>query len=233
MTHTCVSNLTVIGSDNGMSPGRRQAIIWSKFIHFLLKKTHLRLSSAKRRPFCPGGDEWRVLCVYQLDVTCLAVFLAFPCGLSAFSESLVSRVHNFGCFRTKLASLSVIIECHVSVVKLLRLIVQSGRQLPISFLKLYVPWIMGSPIRSEQVDMLCDMYKSYCMIAKEVELSKQAFLHIILWLPILFLIWNLLFGQNLVICTRGVQYHFFHFPYLHVSNNALILFFVYPWIFLP
>ena len=28
MTHICVGNLTIIGSDNGLSPGRRQAIIW-------------------------------------------------------------------------------------------------------------------------------------------------------------------------------------------------------------
>ena len=30
VTHICVSKLTSIGSDNGLSPGRRQAIIWSK-----------------------------------------------------------------------------------------------------------------------------------------------------------------------------------------------------------
>ena len=29
MTHICVVNLTIIGSDNGLSPGRRQAITWS------------------------------------------------------------------------------------------------------------------------------------------------------------------------------------------------------------
>ena len=28
-THICISNLTIIGSDNGLSPGRRQAIIWT------------------------------------------------------------------------------------------------------------------------------------------------------------------------------------------------------------
>ena len=28
MTRICVSKLTIIGSDNGLSPGRRQAIIW-------------------------------------------------------------------------------------------------------------------------------------------------------------------------------------------------------------
>ena len=30
VTHICVSKLTIIGSDNGLSPGRRQAIIWTK-----------------------------------------------------------------------------------------------------------------------------------------------------------------------------------------------------------
>ena len=29
MTHICIGKLTIIGSDNGPSPGRRQAIIWT------------------------------------------------------------------------------------------------------------------------------------------------------------------------------------------------------------
>ena len=29
VTHVCVGDLTTIGSDNGLSPGRRQAIIWT------------------------------------------------------------------------------------------------------------------------------------------------------------------------------------------------------------
>ena len=29
VTHICVNKLTIIGSDNGLSPGRRQAIIWT------------------------------------------------------------------------------------------------------------------------------------------------------------------------------------------------------------
>ena len=29
VTHICVGNLIIIGSDNGLSPGRRQAIIWT------------------------------------------------------------------------------------------------------------------------------------------------------------------------------------------------------------
>ena len=73
MTHICVGNLTIIGSDNGLSPERRQAIIWSNAglllirpwatnfseiligIHtFSFKKTHLKMSSAKWRPFYFG-----------------------------------------------------------------------------------------------------------------------------------------------------------------------------------
>ena len=71
VTHICVSKLTIIGSDNGLSPGRRQAIIWPSagilFIGslrtnfseiligiqtFAFKKMLLKMSSAKWRPFC-------------------------------------------------------------------------------------------------------------------------------------------------------------------------------------
>ena len=69
--HIFVSKLTIIGSDNGLSPGRRQAIIWTNVgilligtlgtnfseilseIHtFSFKKMRLKMSSAKWRPFC-------------------------------------------------------------------------------------------------------------------------------------------------------------------------------------
>ena len=74
MTHICVSKLTVIGSDNGLSPGQRQAIIWTnagilligpprnklQWIFFIeihtfpFKKIHMKMSSGKWRPFCLG-----------------------------------------------------------------------------------------------------------------------------------------------------------------------------------
>ena len=73
VTHICVSNVIIIGLDNGLSPGRRQAIIWTKagilligpsgtnFSEILIeiltisfKKMHLKVSSAKWRPFCLG-----------------------------------------------------------------------------------------------------------------------------------------------------------------------------------
>ena len=73
VTHICVVKLTIIASDNGLSPGRRQAIIWTNVgilligplgtnlseilseIHtFSLKKMNFKMSSAKWRPFCLG-----------------------------------------------------------------------------------------------------------------------------------------------------------------------------------
>ena len=71
--YKCVGKLTIIGSDNGLSPGRLQAIIWTNagillirplgtnFSEILIgiqtfsfKKMYLKMSSAKWRPFCLG-----------------------------------------------------------------------------------------------------------------------------------------------------------------------------------
>ena len=73
VTHICVGILTTIGPDNGLSPGRRQAIIWTNAgilligpwgtnfseilseIHtFQFNKMHLKMLSGKWRPFCLG-----------------------------------------------------------------------------------------------------------------------------------------------------------------------------------
>ena len=73
VTHIYVSELAIIGSDNCLSPGRRQAIIrtnagillirtsgthfseiLSEIHTFSFKKMHLKMSSGKWRPFCLG-----------------------------------------------------------------------------------------------------------------------------------------------------------------------------------
>ena len=73
VTHICVSKLTIIGWDNGLSPGRRQAIIWthagtllirtpgtnfseilSEMHAFSFKKMHLEMPSGNCPPFCLG-----------------------------------------------------------------------------------------------------------------------------------------------------------------------------------
>ena len=97
VTHICVGKLTIIGSDNGLSPGRRQAIIWSnagilligplgtnlsEFLFenrtFSLKKIRLKMSSAKCDSFRLGlnvltetneSDLWfRLFQLFTLDV---------------------------------------------------------------------------------------------------------------------------------------------------------------------
>ena len=85
--HTCVGKLTIIGSDNGLSPGRRQAIIWTNtgillirplgtnfseiFIRiqtFSFKKMHLKMASAKWRPFCLGLNVLKLNMVLLMQV---------------------------------------------------------------------------------------------------------------------------------------------------------------------
>ena len=92
VTHICVSKLTIIGSDNGLSPVWRQAIIWtndgilliwtlvtnfseilSEIHAFSFKKMHFKMSSAKWRPFCLGlnvlihvfGGYWWVIAKFN------------------------------------------------------------------------------------------------------------------------------------------------------------------------
>ena len=73
VTHICVGKLTIIDSDNGLSPGRRQSIIWTnagillirplgtnfnemlvEILTFSFMKMCLKVSSAKWRSCCLG-----------------------------------------------------------------------------------------------------------------------------------------------------------------------------------
>ena len=91
VTHICVGNLTITGSGNGLSPGRRQATTWTNIgilligplgtnfsemlieIHtFSFKKIHLKMPSGKWRPFCLGLNVlmkhyWMLCVLLQLD----------------------------------------------------------------------------------------------------------------------------------------------------------------------
>ena len=78
VTQKCIGNQTIIGSDNGLSPGRRQDIIWSnagilliwtlgtsfseilsKIHTFSLKKIHFKMSSAKWRQVQSMWKLWK------------------------------------------------------------------------------------------------------------------------------------------------------------------------------
>ena len=84
VTHICVGKLTIIGSDNGLAPGRRQAIIrthagilligilgtnfreiLSEIHTFSFKKMHLKMSSGRWRPFCLGLNV--LICIWSVS----------------------------------------------------------------------------------------------------------------------------------------------------------------------
>ena len=88
VTHICVGKLIIIGSGNGLSPDRHQAIIWTKAgllsigplrtyfgeslikIQFSLKKMHMKMSSSKWRPSCLGLTVLNYMSKLQFEVEC-------------------------------------------------------------------------------------------------------------------------------------------------------------------
>ena len=122
--HICVSKLTIVGSDNGLSPGRRLAIIWTndgilligllgadfseiliEILTFSFKKMRFKLSSAKWRPFCLGLNGLIMVAVsYSLAVVAvLIVCNACICSVEALptSQSISSPLTNlFGRMMT-------------------------------------------------------------------------------------------------------------------------------------
>ena len=107
VTDICVGELTTIGPDNGLSPGRRQAIIWTNAgilliaplgtncneilieIHiFSFRKMHLKMSSAKWRPFCRGLNVLKKILILGFSPCSIGGILkmawARPC-ISKFS----------------------------------------------------------------------------------------------------------------------------------------------------
>ena len=100
--HICVGNLTIIGSDYGLSPGRHQAIIWTNtgilligtlgtnfseisiaILTFSSKKNRLKLSSAKWWPFFLGlsanDDKISIMTTVEFHCTnkLFQLFLSF------------------------------------------------------------------------------------------------------------------------------------------------------------
>ena len=58
VTHICVNKLAIIGSDNGLSPGRRQAIIWTNILECIFIQENAfesvvrKLAAVLSRPQC-------------------------------------------------------------------------------------------------------------------------------------------------------------------------------------
>ena len=107
MTHICVGNLTIIGSDNGLSPGQRQAMIWTNagillfgplgtnfneivigIQTFSAKKIHLKTSSGKWRPLCIGLNVFIRLFKFQ---TALVMWEGLLCHTTSSMHVLLGH----------------------------------------------------------------------------------------------------------------------------------------------
>ena len=128
--HICVDNLTIIGSDNGLSPGRRQAIIWTNFgillieplgtnsseilieiITFSVKEMHLKMSG-NWWPFCLGLNELTLtkICIFFRMVP--ADYIALLCAGASASNGMPK----FGS-KHNLIFLCCSYKCNISVWK--------------------------------------------------------------------------------------------------------------------
>ena len=113
MTHICVVNLIIIGSDNGLSPDRRQAIILTNAgilligtlgtnfseilieIHtFSFKKMRFKMLATKWRPFCLSLNELSdliIVWIHQLSSS-ITMNIALLYGLlKSFLRILMSK----------------------------------------------------------------------------------------------------------------------------------------------
>ena len=105
--HICACRLTITGSDNGLSPGRRQAIIWTnagilllgplgtnvsensiEILTFSFTKMRLKVSSAKWRPFCLGLNALTLL-VLRLEYFGLTMSVPCTCLSSSGRQIII------------------------------------------------------------------------------------------------------------------------------------------------
>ena len=108
MTHICVSELTIIGSDNGLSPDRRQAIIWTnagilsigplrtnfseiliETLTFSSKKMRLKVSSTNWWPFCLGLNK-----LMNIWYCCISLSKVFPFKYIEGNDIFISDINN-------------------------------------------------------------------------------------------------------------------------------------------
>ena len=99
MAHVCASKLTIVDSDNGLLPGRHQAIIWASArilligspgtnsneilieIHrYSFKKMHLKMSSGECWPSCLGPNVLRAHMWFWVDYV-ETTFRSYDCGM--------------------------------------------------------------------------------------------------------------------------------------------------------
>ena len=117
VTHICVGNLTIIGSDNGLSPGQRQAIIWTnagilligslgtnfsqiliEILAFSFKKMCLKLSSAKWRLFCLGLNVLTSMMSSGIHLRAMSYYNNYRGGIENYTFPMSPHLPGAGGF---------------------------------------------------------------------------------------------------------------------------------------
>ena len=121
VTHSCVGKLTSIGSDNGLSPGRCHAIIWTnagilliaqlgtnfseiiiEIRRFSFKKMHLKMSSGKWWSFCLSLNMLKKQCWFLWWRNRMFVFIVNVYARGCFTnvsralQNILSKFEYFG-----------------------------------------------------------------------------------------------------------------------------------------
>ena len=120
VTHICVDKLTIIGSDNGLSPAPRQAIIWTNagillirplktnFSEILIRikkisftQMHLKMSSAKWRPFYLSLNVLTVAQGWHMASWILVIIGPDNGFLSDCTKTISEAIFNYGQLNTR------------------------------------------------------------------------------------------------------------------------------------
>ena len=109
-THICVGKLTIIDSDNGLSPGRRQAIIWTSAGILLIDRSRYYYSHLVAARGCGSHKprvrvvwtnmikECEVKCTYHWDIVqnkydnLLMLHIWILCGEDLFNMGIYSLI---------------------------------------------------------------------------------------------------------------------------------------------
>ena len=133
VTHICVGKLTIIDSDNGLSPGRHQAIIWTNagilligplgtnfneiligIQTFSFKKMHLKMSSAKWHPFCVGLNV--LMNIHHVQYTYSSCIICYDIPVMWVAYKAWQAVRRLGHNEWRYNYLMVIQIMHINMV---------------------------------------------------------------------------------------------------------------------
>ena len=140
LTHICVSKQTIIGSDNGLSPGRRQAIIWTNarillignlgtnFSEILIenrifsfKKMGLKVSSAKclKTYRCMPDIENNIMHNFAIE----PLYVILKCHWSLSTKCAQYFLYPYGqakVCQNNLSNSAVVMLCNMALINSLR-----------------------------------------------------------------------------------------------------------------